>query len=296
MESRHREDHRTHKRKVKDSTEHYRHERHLRHESERAEKRASKIPAQSDSRPRPHLDRRRAEPALSGDNDYVRRWLTHTEKEIQPGDRKSEVVLKQSSKLCSRHGASTFALASHLLIHVVGREDSASKGHPAFGNFAHPQIGLEDNDGRRKPKRRHNSSSDSSLLEAPVRPKSRPLSVEEKIDRSPETPQQAQQHQKKRKPEPVELDIPSLSSLPSTPKETFEKRARHKTKEDRYDPKKKRSKSEKATEKKRSKPKKKGDRKKAAKKAGEDLIRNFTSKNIGQERLTVRSSKTYMSI
>jgi hypothetical protein len=171
------------------------------------------------------------------------------------------------------------------------REDGASKNHLPFGNFTHPQFGLEENDGRRKPKRRHNSSSDSSLLEAPVRPKSRSLLVKEVNNKSPETPQQGQKHHKKRKAEPAELDISSLSSLPSTPKETFDKRPRHKTKEDRYEPKKKHAKSEKTAEKKRSKLEKKGDRKNAAKKAGEDLIRNFTSKNIGQERLTVRGSR-----
>jgi hypothetical protein len=37
----------------------------------------------------------------------------------------------------------------------------------------------------------------------------------------------------------------------------------------------------------RKKREKKGDRKKAAKKAGEDLMINFSSKSIGQERLTV---------
>ncbi|KAH8648968.1 hypothetical protein BGZ60DRAFT_341503, partial [Tricladium varicosporioides] len=66
----------------------------------------------------------------------------------------------------------------------------------------------------------------------------------------------------------------------------FEKRARHKTREDRYEPKE-------ATKKEgrhMSKWEKKSYRRRTAKKTGEDLMSNFTSKNIGQERLTIRPS------
>lgn len=74
------------------------------------------------------------------------------------------------------------------------------------------------------------------------------------------------------------------------PEETFEKRKRHKTREDRYEPAKKIKKSCPDVKKKKNKHKKekRGDRRKAAKKAGEDLIRKFSSKSIGNDRLTVR--------
>lgn len=66
------------------------------------------------------------------------------------------------------------------------------------------------------------------------------------------------------------------------PKETFERRPRHKTKEDRYEPKKKTEKERKSN---RKKPKK-GELTKGTKKAGETLMHNFTSKHVGNDRLT----------
>lgn len=82
------------------------------------------------------------------------------------------------------------------------------------------------------------------------------------------------------------------------PKEVFEKRARHKTREDRYEPKEANKKEGKNIEIKRSvsKREKKSDRRKAAKKAGEDLMNNFISKNIGQERLTVLPALDNMKV
>jgi len=287
MERRHREDHRAHERKAKVSTEHRRHDHHRKNESGRAEKPSLKDPSQGNSRPRPRPDNNQAEPTLSGDNDYVRRWLVQTEKESHVNGDKLDALQKQSRKLSPHHKTGTWLAESHLLIQAAEREDGPSKEHSKFGNFSHLQFGLEDSNERRKTKRKPNSSSDSSLLEAPPRPKPLPLLFKETIQKSPKFSQQAHQDHKKRKAETFEPDISSLSSLPSTRKETFEKRARHKTKEDRYEPKTKLSKSDKTTEKKRSKSKNKGDRKRAAKKAGEDLIRNFSSKNIGQDRLTV---------
>ncbi|EHL02563.1 hypothetical protein M7I_1357 [Glarea lozoyensis 74030] len=73
----------------------------------------------------------------------------------------------------------------------------------------------------------------------------------------------------------------------------FEKRARHKTREDRYEPKAKKSKQDKGQEKdtKRttSRRLKKRDKNKP-KKDGAELMRNFSSKSIGQDRLTFRPS------
>lgn len=71
-------------------------------------------------------------------------------------------------------------------------------------------------------------------------------------------------------------------------KETFEKRKRHKTKTDRYEPKKKAKPIvEEKNVVKKVKKFKRGDAAKASRKAGEDLVRSFTSKSIAQERLTV---------
>lgn len=91
---------------------------------------------------------------------------------------------------------------------------------------------------------------------------------------------------KRRKAEPSN-SVTSANS--SAHHETFEKRARHKTREDRYEPKKGGRKFDKDDREKRPRKKreKKGDKKKTAKKAGEDLVNNFSSKSIAQERLTV---------
>jgi hypothetical protein len=76
-------------------------------------------------------------------------------------------------------------------------------------------------------------------------------------------------------------------------KETFEKRKRHKTKADRYEAKNKTKDiaEEEKIIKKKPKKVKRGDAAKASRRAGEDLIRSFTSKNIAQARLTVGSPK-----
>ncbi|KUJ24030.1 uncharacterized protein LY89DRAFT_553327, partial [Mollisia scopiformis] len=69
----------------------------------------------------------------------------------------------------------------------------------------------------------------------------------------------------------------------------FERRARHKTREDKYEPRKVDKKVKKdGTERKPRKKIEKSDRKKAARKSGEDLMNNFSSKSIGQDRLTIR--------
>lgn len=87
--------------------------------------------------------------------------------------------------------------------------------------------------------------------------------------------------------------VSSHLASPAPPKETFEKRPRHKTREDKYEPKKKEKEEKnrvsegKSSRKKREKS---GDRRKAAKKAGDELIQNFSSKNIAQDRLTIRPS------
>jgi hypothetical protein len=138
----------------------------------------------------------------------------------------------------------------------------------------------------RRKRRRDSSSSDSSLLEPAVKLKlDQVIRGQVKPDISEEQEKPSPHLQKKRKTEPSDE---GTSVQFSNPLETFEKRPRRKTRDDRYEPKKKMKKSEKPNEGKRSRTKgEKGDKKKAAKKAGEDLMHNFSSNRIAQERLTV---------
>jgi hypothetical protein len=98
MDSHHRRDHRAHERKSKDSVGHHRSDRHRRHEPESVEKRSSKVPAQSNENERSHLEQSLAGPALSGDNDYVRRWLTQNEQEQNAADERSKALERPPSK------------------------------------------------------------------------------------------------------------------------------------------------------------------------------------------------------
>jgi hypothetical protein len=127
------------------------------------------------------------------------------------------------------------------------------------------------------------------LLEVPVRKRPQPP---RRSDLKTEPPVEEEESDRPRKKPKTVVSVAgtSTSSASPTPKqETFERRARHKTREDLYEPKKKVKKRSKDGEERspRKKREKKGDRKKAAKKAGEGLMRNFSSKSIGQERLTV---------
>lgn len=116
-------------------------------------------------------------------------------------------------------------------------------------------------------------------------PKSRKGEPKSALERREEP---VSRHQKKR-------NVESLDSASSADShvyhKTFLKRERHKTREDRYEPKKKKHKedTQDGEPKRKKKREKKGDMKKAAKKAGEDLMNNFSSKSVAQDRLTVRS-------
>jgi hypothetical protein len=141
-------------------------------------------------------------------------------------------------------------------------------------------------------KRKHKSSSDSSLLEVSVGLKSQPLRRSNSESENRARKEESAHPPKKQKLELSESGISTSSfASPTAKREVFEKRARHKTREDRYEPKKKvkRRQNDEEGNRPRKKREKKGDRKKAAKKAGEDLVRKFSSKSIGQERLTVSS-------
>ncbi|TVY36478.1 hypothetical protein LOCC1_G005395 [Lachnellula occidentalis] len=269
MDRHHQRDHRARERKPQDAVGDHRQGHQRRRESERIEKRSSKVLPRSAEISSLHLGQSLVGPALSGDKDYVRRWLIHNEQEQSAADERSKGVERPHR-----------------------REDDLLNARLNVGHFAHGQFAQEDSGERRKYKRKQNSSSDSSLLEVPVPPKPQRSIPENRKDEPLERRQHELQIHKKRKAEPIESDTADLSDQSSPPKETFEKRARHKTKEDRYEPKKKRHRSAKTVEKKRSttKPEKRRGRKKTAKEAGEDFIRNFSSKSIGQERLTVSSS------
>lgn len=139
-------------------------------------------------------------------------------------------------------------------------------------------------------RRRRGSSSDSSFLES-----ADPKAIPNIITLSPrhliaEERMESEESAVKVRYRSVHSDSEG-SELSHHPKETFTKRLRYKTREDLYEPKKKenkkRSHREAADEPVRKRRKKKGDKGKAARKAGEDLMHNFSSKSIAQERLTV---------
>lgn len=141
-----------------------------------------------------------------------------------------------------------------------------------------------------KRKRTRNSSTDSSILEAVPQPRNHSATKHNtKPDAVGDHNRGTTAHKKQR----ISSKAPEASSYSSVAgiprKETFERRARHKTREDRYDPNKKNKQKKGGEDDKRQKKKKetKSERRKANKRAGEDLMRNFSSKSIGQERLTV---------
>ena len=141
-----------------------------------------------------------------------------------------------------------------------------------------------------KGKRRHRSSSDSSLLEPVAKPEPKSRKGDEpKLHPEKREDHVAQQHKKHK----VASSDSESSAESNTRQETYEKRDRHKTREDRYElkKKKKKHKSDKPDGERKPKKKreKKGDKKRASKKAGEDLMNNFSSKSVAQDRLTVRS-------
>lgn len=100
----------------------------------------------------------------------------------------------------------------------------------------------------------------------------------------------AQETMRKRKY--VSDDGLSPNSELSEANEIFKMRRRHKTKEDRYDAKAKKNKAAgvgNAT-KKKTKKVKRGDAAKTLRAAGEDLLRDFASDKIAQQRLTVSTA------
>lgn len=166
---------------------------------------------------------------------------------------------------------------------------------PTSQIFGH--INIQDDTGltglRQNGKRRHASSSDSSLLESPRRskavlPKSRRKGGKE-VNLDTEVVFSGPHKRRKDDSSDSEAPINSSTQL-SSHKEIFQKRPRYKTRKDRYEPKREWKASGKGVGEKRvrSKREKKSDQKKAAKEAGRDFMHNFSSKSIAPHRLTVR--------
>ncbi|KFY84933.1 hypothetical protein V500_08873 [Pseudogymnoascus sp. VKM F-4518 (FW-2643)] len=176
---------------------------------------------------------------------------------------------------------------------------SPANGGPLFlpqtRGFRHPSPERYDetvpDEGRLREKRR--DSTDSSLIqpayereEVPLREKTIGQVTSE--DRTRHISKKAKKH-KQLEASSTTDDSQSESDKPRR-KETFEKRSRHKTKEDRYESKKARKhviEDDKPAKKKVIKVKR-GDAAKASRKAGEDLINGFRSRNVAQDRLTMR--------
>lgn len=140
----------------------------------------------------------------------------------------------------------------------------------------------------RKRKHRH-SSSDSSILAEVIRPKLRHLDKgNEETEGREKREILSHDFRKKQKLQLSESNSWELFLDDGPPKETFERRARNKTREDKYEPKTGVQKLKKdGSERKSRRKTEKSNRRKAPKKSGEDLMKNFSSKSIGQERLTV---------
>jgi hypothetical protein len=181
------------------------------------------------------------------------------------------------------------AEASSMLTTIQEQQDRGQSAHVKPKNGLNPQERGEGLPPIRKRKR--HSSSDSSIIAVPVRPKSQPLDKGKEETSTGERLEKAtDDFRKKRRTEPSEQSSSDPFADENPPNETFERRARHKTREDKYEPKTSKKKTKEASTEKKPREKKKekrSDRKRAAKQSGEEVMNRFSSKSIGQERLTV---------
>ncbi|KAF7853865.1 hypothetical protein EAF04_010532 [Stromatinia cepivora] len=204
---------------------------------------------------------------LSGDKNYIRSWLAQT----QNGDiTESLESLKQPNPKIG-HLEEKARHSDYIdTAHIPGKNRGATKSKP-------------------KPDQEH-LSFDSSLLEAPrvpvVKERTR---TPRKLSATYDGKETAPSHKHRKKPASTVTSSSSQYSAVQK-QETFEKRARHKTKEDRYDTKKKSNKAEVVNKPIKTRREKRGDRKKAARKASQDLMNNFASNKIGLDRLSARPS------
>lgn len=169
----------------------------------------------------------------------------------------------------------------------LGRLEEKAR-HSDYIHTAHKPGDSKDTTESKSKANRKYVSSDSSLLEVPRRSIAKERAKPPQKSNMENHDEERSRSRKRRKNEPsIATSNSSQSSLVQPKQETFERRARHKTKEDRYDTKHKSSKAEVIDKPAKTRREKKGDRKKAARKASEDLMNNFASNKIGQDRLTV---------
>jgi hypothetical protein len=96
---------------------------------------------------------------------------------------------------------------------------------------------------------------------------------------------------RREQPPAILLDIGGVQSVTMEPNDVFKKRKRHKTREDHYEPNKRVKEKvarDKTERRKRRREEKSGRRRKILKKSGDDLMHAFSSRSVGQDRLTVR--------
>lgn len=221
---------------------------------------------------------------LSGDNNYVLDWLAQTQNEDavesigQPSSRIGE-ILRRILILSKMHALIFLQKLGHL---------GELVRHSHYPHTTYKPV-KNRNTVTSQPKPGQESlSSDSSLLNVSTAPVVKERTKIPNRSRATEHGEDVTRSHKHRKNLPsTTTSGASRSSVVQPKRETFEKRARHKTREDRYDMKKRITKAE-ATEKPiKRRREKRGDRKKAARRASEELMNNFASNKIGQDRLTV---------
>ncbi|RDW67841.1 hypothetical protein BP6252_09237 [Coleophoma cylindrospora] len=222
---------------------------------------------------------------LSADDGFIENWLARAERETN----------REYSRQPLSSNPYVVAQADHM-----PRIEKLEDGSPIRGRSGKNLDGgvLVDANIGRQPGRKRKYSTDSSLLDAIVIPASLRAGAEQQ-------PRQHWEHKsglgspnKRRHIETAESLSPSSVSSKSASSglkkakqthELFERRPRHKTRENLYEVKDKKQKSNQPLmARKKSKSQKKNDRKKATRKANEELMQTFTSKSIDQERLSLR--------
>ncbi|KAL8964868.1 MAG: hypothetical protein Q9183_004168, partial [Haloplaca sp. 2 TL-2023] len=160
--------------------------------------------------------------------------------------------------------------------------------HAPFRSFASrgadEGLVLQNDDGRRKRRRSHSTES-SSLKPAVQAEESEQESEGVEDTRTYKTSHATRKRRGERPSSPI-----LVSDLQEKPSKTYERRKRHKTREDRYELKQgaKRPKPQKTEKEAGAKPKRK---KKHIQKSGSALMQDFNAGNIQPDRLTLKSKK-----
>ncbi|KAB8299082.1 hypothetical protein EYC80_001203 [Monilinia laxa] len=200
---------------------------------------------------------------LSGDDNYVRNWLAQTQTEDAVGPFGQSSPRIGHPEELGRHSHYTHTTYRP----VENRNTVTSKAKPDHGR----------------------TFSDSSLIKVSTAPVVKERTKIPERSHATEYGEDIKRSHKHRKNAPSTTTSGSYQSSVVQPKqEPFEKRARHKTREDRYDTQKRISRVEITKKPIKRRREKRGDRKKAARRASEELMNNFASSKIGQDRLTAR--------